>query len=108
MIAPELWSEITPEDLAASPDMRLICENLGPETLMRLMELIGKTYLYLGENNLMPFKERFIMQNKTRYTPKEFARKLGLSENRVLSTLREHGGVHDPKQMDIFASSQST
>ena len=107
MISRELWSLVTPEDVASSPDMRLICEKLGPEVLMGLLSVVGKTYLYLGERNLMPFKERYIMENRTRYTPKELARAIDLSENRVVAIMREHGGVHDPKQLGLFGEHPS-
>lgn len=104
MIRKELWGEIRPDDFAPGSDFRVIVETegLGVKALLTLMSVVGKSGLYLSERALTTFKHRFIRENRTRYTPRELARMLDLSEGNVYSVLREIG-AENANQVEMFA-----
>jgi Mor family transcriptional regulator len=71
------------------PNSALLVEICGIDVFMRLAETFGKTQIYFSTSAIWSMKREFIRKNRERYTTKELARKLDVSESLVYKALRE-------------------
>lgn len=53
------------------------------------MEVFGKTQIYFSTSPILSMKREFIRKNRERYSTKEMARILDVSESLVYKALRE-------------------
>lgn len=69
-------------------DYRIIADTCGIDTLIKLIEVFGKTNLYFSYEPLFRLREEYIRKN--RYAdPQELARVLGVSERTIYTIRRE-------------------
>ena len=83
----ELLPFIEPEDFAGDETLSLICEALGVEIAAKLSVLLGGIPIYVRKSALTQFKRRIIRENRKRYSPRELALKLDVSESFVYQSL---------------------
>jgi len=86
---PEIIQEVTIEDLPEG-DLRHIARAIGVENAVMLILKTPGIHVYIAGNALNKFRERWILENKNRFNPKEMALELNCSQQWVYGVLKQH------------------
>ncbi len=101
----ELLQHMTPEDLPTGYAQD-IARLIGVEAFVTLFEAFKSEGIYIPRKSLNPFKRRMAAQLRNRYSPKELARKLDMSEREIYRVLGEARGRHT--QIGLFADEKDS
>jgi len=100
-VHPTILEQITLDDLAG--DLRLIAEQTTIEIALEVHSKCSGLKLYIPQSALDPFKRRFIAENRRRYSPKQLASMLAVSETYVYDVINS-GRMQN--QVDLFSNEE--
>jgi len=98
---PELIQEVRIDDLPEG-DLRHIANVIGVANAVQLILKAPGIHVYIAGNALNRFRERWILENKGRYNPKEMALELNCSQQWVYGILKQNCNGVCENQMGMF------
>lgn len=81
-----VYRDVTAEDMP-NEDMRLVADLCGIETAMSLLHNLDGISIYIPKSGLNTIKQRWIRKNCSKYSVKEMAVMLRVTERFVYKTL---------------------
>jgi len=83
-------------------EMKEICELIGVESFLLLIDRFNKTPIYFSDRVLLPMKRAYIIKRRGEVEARQLARELEVSERFIYNVFEEASGGVDKRQLDMF------